>query len=141
MRPDARRFEAWESSIATRLGLGVAVDYALDVGLEAIAARCAMLAGRLRQGLGQVPGIEMLDLGRHQSAIVSFRMPARDIRLVLARAEQAGIVIGASPPNSTRLDAQARGLGYILRASPHYFNIEAEIDRLIDLCSTLAAGL
>jgi selenocysteine lyase/cysteine desulfurase len=36
VRPDARRFEMWESSVACRLGLGRAVRYALDLGMEAI---------------------------------------------------------------------------------------------------------
>jgi selenocysteine lyase/cysteine desulfurase len=140
LRPDARRFEAWESSIAARLGLGVAVDYARDVGLEAIAARCGMLSERLRAGLDALAGVELLDLGSAHSAIVSFRLPGHDSGAVLARAAQAGVVIGASPPDSTRLDAQARHLGPILRASPHYFNVEAEVDRLVDLCATIAGG-
>ena len=36
VRDDARRFESWETSYAARIGLGVAVDYALEVGIDAI---------------------------------------------------------------------------------------------------------
>src|SRR4051812_36051097 len=50
LRRDARRFETWENNYAARLGLGVAVDYALDLGLEAIQERCQLLATRLRHG-------------------------------------------------------------------------------------------
>ena len=54
-----------------------------------------------------------------------------------AAADQAGITIGASDPASTRLDAEARSLPVLVRASPHYYNSEAEIDRLIEFCATI----
>lgn len=34
-RPDARRFEKWETKSATKVGLGFAVNYALGWGLPA----------------------------------------------------------------------------------------------------------
>ena len=33
IRPDARRFETWETNIAAKIGFGVAVDYALQLGI------------------------------------------------------------------------------------------------------------
>ena len=63
LRDDARRFETWENNYAARLGLGVAVDYALALGLEAIEARCRALASQLRDGLRQIPGATLLRPG------------------------------------------------------------------------------
>ena len=135
LRPDARRFETWENNYAARLGLGAAVDYARATGLEAIETRCRMLAGRLRDGLRSLGKVTVHDLGQEPCAIVGFSIKDYPVAAVLADAAAARIVIGASPPASTRLDSEARGLGYILRASPHYFNIEADVDRLIDFCA------
>ena len=44
LRADARRFENWESNYAARLGLGRAIDYALEIGLDNIAAEVVRLA-------------------------------------------------------------------------------------------------
>ena len=137
LREDARRFETWENNYAARLGLGVAADYARSVGLDAIQSRCRSLATRLREGFSDIKAVTLHDLGRDQSAIVSFSIRDQDIREVLAAAAAQRIVIGASPPASTRLDSDARGLSYVLRASPHYFNVEADVDRLIQFSAQL----
>lgn len=135
LRSDARRFETWENNYAARLGLGAAVDYARAVGLEAIETRCRALSRRLRDGLRSLGNVTVLDLGRDPCAIVSFSIQDYPVGAALADTAAARIVIGASPPASTRLDSDARGLGYILRASPHYFNDESDVDRLIDFCA------
>ncbi len=138
LRDDARRFETWENAYANRAGLGVAVDYALDIGLKAIEARCRLLSGRLREGLRTLPGVTVRDLGRTPSAIVSFTLAGMEASAVVAAADRAGITIGASNPSSTRLDAEARHLPPLVRASPHYYNTEDEVDRLVALVAGLA---
>ena len=44
----------------------------------------------------------------------------------------------ASDPSSTRIDAEVRALPVVVRASPHYYNTEAEIERLIAHLADLA---
>lgn len=131
LRPDARRFETWESCYAARLGLGAAVDYAQALGLEAIAARCRRLARRLREGLAGMAGVRLHDLGPDPAAIVSFTLDRVTADEVKARCAAAGINVSVSRPSSTLLDASARGLPPLVRASPHYYNSEAEIDRAL----------
>jgi|SRR5579859_3133938 len=137
LRDDARRFETWENNYAARAGLGVAVDYALNLGLDAIETRCRLLADRLRRGLAGIPGVTLRDLGRNPSAIVSFTLAGHEAQAVVAAAAKADITIGASQPSSTRIDAEARALPPLVRASPHYYNTEEEIDRLIGFCARL----
>ncbi|MCK1653769.1 aminotransferase class V-fold PLP-dependent enzyme [Bradyrhizobium sp. 149] len=132
LRDDARRFETWENNYAARLGLGAAVDYALEIGIAPIEQRCRTLAGRLRSGLAALPGVTIRDLGRGPGAIVSFTVDGYEAEAVVASAAAAGITIGASDPPSTRIDAEIRALPHLVRASPHYYNTEAEVDRLID---------
>jgi cysteine desulfurase / selenocysteine lyase len=132
LRPDARRFETWENNYATRLGLGRAIDYALDIGLEQIEARCRSLSASLRDGLRRVHGVVVHDLGRDPAAIVTFSIRNRDADSVKTEFALAGFNVSVSHPSSTLLDAEARRLPSVVRASPHYCNTEDEISRFIE---------
>ncbi|WFU20993.1 aminotransferase class V-fold PLP-dependent enzyme [Bradyrhizobium sp. CB1717] len=138
LRDDARRFETWENNYAARLGLGAAIDYALDIGMGPIEQRCRLLTDRLRSGLASIRGITVRDLGRTPGAIVSFTVEGHEADAIVRSAAEAGITIGASDPASTRIDSEIRALPPLVRASPHYYNTEAEIDRLIDHLADLA---
>lgn len=138
LRADARRFETWENNYAARLGLGAAVDYALSIGMGPIEQRCRLLADRLRSGLGPIRGVTIRDLGRAPGAIVSFTMDGHEADAIVGSAAAAGITIGISSPSSTRIDAELRSLPPVVRASPHYYNTDAEIDRLIGHLAGLA---
>ena len=63
IRADARRFETWEHSVANRLGLGPAVDYALAIGIDAIDVRVHRSARRCASDSGPSPGVTLRDLG------------------------------------------------------------------------------
>ncbi len=131
IRPDARRFENWESYVAGRLGLGAAVDYALDIGLDAIAARIGMLAGRLRRMLDEVPGVVVRDLGARHCGIVTFTRADEAADALKARLAGLRMNVSVSRPSSTLLDFAARGIPEVVRASVHYYNTEDEVDRFV----------
>jgi len=140
LRPDARRFETWENDYAARLGLGRAVDYALSLGIDEISQRCRALAGTLRARLTAIPGVTVHDLGPDPAAIVTFSvrgMSADEVKLHLARAR---VNVTTSDPASTLLDARARSLPVIVRASPHYYNTAEEVDQLTTLVARLASS-
>ena len=136
VRPDARRFENWETNYAAKIGLGVAVDYALNWGIEAIEERVTALAAQLRHQLAQLPGVTVRDRGQRLCGIVTFTIdgvPAADIHRHLAA---ANINTSVSAVTSARYDLGARNLPAVVRASVHYYNTEDEIDTL---CATLSA--
>ncbi len=136
LRDDARRFENWETNYAGKVGLAVALDYALSWGMEAIWARVQCLASQLRQGLRAIPGVTVTDIGAEQCGIVTFTregIGAKGIQQALAA---RGINVTTSSTSSTRFDMEARQLTEIVRASVHYYNDEAEIARF---CEEVAA--
>ena len=139
LRPDARRFENWENNYAARLGLGIAIDYALSIGMDPIMARCRMLADLMRDELARIPGVTIHDIGAERAAIVTFTVAGFDASEVHARMKAQGINVTTSQPSSTLLDATARSLPLIVRASPHYYNSEDEVMRLTRAVAALGA--
>ena len=137
IRPDARRFENWETNYASKIGLGVAVDYALDWGLDAIWERARGLGQALRDRLAQIPKVSVLDLGEVRCGIVSFTVEGTEGAEVQRRLRAENVNVSFSPQRYTRIDMEDRGLAEIVRASVHYYNTEAELDRACELLATL----
>jgi selenocysteine lyase/cysteine desulfurase len=131
IRPDARRFENWEGNVAAKLGLGVAVDYALEWGLGAIEERVVTLGATLRARLGELPGVAVHDLGLRRCGIVSFTVDGVPPPDVTERLRGHGVNTSVSPVTSAQFDLPRRGLDQLVRASVHYYNTEDELDRLI----------
>lgn len=139
LRPDARRFETWEKNYSVRIGLRTAVDYALGIGLENIEERCKYLSTKLREGLRGMRAVSVHDLGSPLASITSFTVNGWDSAAVLAYLTSKGINVSVSPPSSTPVDAYTRQLPPIVRASPHYYNSEEEIDALLQAIASLAS--
>lgn len=135
LRDDARVFELWEFNVADRLGLIAAVKYALAKGLDVIEAEVADRAKRLREGLRNIPGVTVQDLGVRQSGIVTFtseNVPAMELK---DRLWDEQVAVTVSQLGSTRIDMTRRGLDEVVRASPHYFVTPEEIDQALDRVS------
>ncbi|KAA9165861.1 aminotransferase class V-fold PLP-dependent enzyme [Amycolatopsis acidicola] len=132
----AKRFEVWERSFGLVLGLGAAVDYALELGLPAIEARVTDLAARLRSELSELPKVTVHDVGRRKCGIVTFSVagvPAAEVKQRLAAAK---INTSVSSRGSAQYDFTGRDLPDLVRASVHYYNTEAEIQSLVTEIST-----
>ena len=131
LEPGARRFENWEANYAAKLGLGVAVDYALGWGLDAIETRVTALADRLRAGLTAIDGVTVHDPGSRRSGIVTFTVAGRAPEAIEAELRARGINVSVSDVAYHRLGLESRGLGSVVRASVHYYNTEEEVDTLV----------
>ncbi len=138
LRADARRFENWENNYAAKLGLGRAIDYALEIGLENIETETTRLADKLRSMLSEIAAVTVRDIGRRKCGIVTFSVAGVAAIEIKTRARQAGINVNMSSPSSTLIDATRRRLPELVRASVHYYNQDSELERFANLVNAIA---
>ena len=141
VRSDAKKFETWESAAATRLGFGVAIEYALALGLKRIEQRVQYLAALLREQLATIKGVTVRDLGRVRCGIVTFTCDGRSPGEVMQRLKADGIAVRTVERASARIDMEQRGLDELVRASVHYYNTETEIGLLCDAIRRIGTGV
>jgi len=127
------KFEAGTPNIAGGIGLGAAVDYLNNIGLNRIAAYEHELLVYGTQALEQIPGLRMIGTAREKAAVLSFVIEGihpHDIGTVLDR---MGIAVRTghhcAQPVMDRF-----GVPATTRASLAFYNTVQEID-------ALAAGL
>jgi selenocysteine lyase/cysteine desulfurase len=137
-RPGSRRFEFGEYSHAAKAGFGAALAYAADLDMHAVGARIGNLAARLREGLEHIDGVSVWDRGARLSGIVTFTLDLIDPSTVVKSLEARQIFLNAPAAHNAQFDFQDRGVEQVIRAGVHYFNTEAEIDRLLDAVDDLA---
>jgi len=137
VHPGMARFEEYEMAYAAMVGLASAASQARALGMASIETRIRQLADDLRQGLEAVPAVSVTDRAECRSAIVTFQVDGVPPAEVVAAASREGIVINESTAVWSALDMDAKGLSYVVRASPHYFNTHDELDQLIGCVARL----
>lgn len=129
--PSAKRYELYEMSYAAKAGLGIAVEYVLELGIENIWDQVRLLANLLRQQLDALNGATVQDRGRLLCGIVSFTLDGKEPEDVKEKLAEQQMNVSISPAQSTLLDFSQRGLDKVLRASVHYYNTEDEVHRFV----------
>jgi selenocysteine lyase/cysteine desulfurase len=137
--PDARRFENWEFAYSLVLGMGEAARYALQVGVERGGRRARELAATLRSKLGELPGIRVLDRGSELAAIVTIEVAGWDATELSKLLRTRGINSAASLRAYAVIDMDEKRAASALRLSPHYYNTEEEIERVVETLRAVTA--
>jgi selenocysteine lyase/cysteine desulfurase len=138
MSSPARKLETWESSVAGRVGLGVALREALERGLPGTERHLVELGADLRGRLAGIRGVEVADPPRSPSSIVTFTVAGyapRDVALALRERRIDSIAI---PAGHAQWDLGDRGLPGVVRVSPHVYNDETDAAALLEAIDDLA---
>ena len=136
------KFEAGTPGIVQTIGLGVALDYMMDIGMDAIATHEADICAYAR---GQLDGLNWINVqgqSATKGAIFSFTLDgaahAHDISTVL---DKKGVAVRAGTHCAMPL-MDHMGVGATCRASFAMYNTREEVDIFIDalgLCHDLFA--
>ena len=135
-------FEAGTPGIVQQIGLGVALDYLMALGMENVAAHEAGLRDYAQARLGALNWLNIQGNAPGKGAIFSFTLEgaahAHDISTVLDR---RGVAVRAGTHCAMPL-MQQLGVGATCRASFGLYNTKAEVDALVsalELCHELFA--
>ncbi len=134
------KFEAGTPGIVQTIGLGVALNYMMGVGMEAIAAHEKELGAYARARLDGLNWLNIQGQSATKGGIFSFTMAgaahAHDISTVL---DKKGVAVRAGTHCAMPL-MEHMGVGATCRASFAMYNTHAEVDALVnalELCHDL----
>lgn len=125
-RSGAVKYEAGTQNLLGLVGLIAAMELALELGVDNIAAELRRKRALLVPAL-QKKGFTVLNAEakpENAGGIVSFFQPGKDLTALNKKLSEAGIVA------SLRTDR--KGQNYI-RLSPHFYNTDAELQRMLEL--------
>jgi len=125
-RPGAAKFEPGTHNLVGVVGLLTAMELALEIGVENIAAELARKRAWLVPAL-QSKGWTVLNADPKPECaggITSIFRPGQDLASLHQRLAGAGVIA------SLRTDRKGRNY---LRLSPHFYNTDAELRRVLDL--------
>lgn len=127
------RFEAGTPPIAQAVGLGVALDFLQDIGLERVARYEAELAARLDHGLRQIPGLTVYGPPASKRTVPIFAFNAQGIHAsdLSFFLDQEGVATRAGHHCTQPLHDALETPSGSVRASLALYNTPEEIDAFL----------
>jgi cysteine desulfurase / selenocysteine lyase len=129
-QPAPARFEAGTGNIADAVGLGAALDYVEEIGMENIAAYEHELLNYGTAGLLTVPGLRLIGTAREKAGVMSFvldDMRTEDVGVAL---NEEGIAV-RSGHHCAQPILRRMGVESSVRPSLAFYNTCEELDQLV----------
>jgi cysteine desulfurase/selenocysteine lyase len=106
------------------VGLEASINYMLQFGLNNIRSKIMKLSNQMREELSKISGITLFgpEDESKRTSIVSFSIDGQEPQKIVELLEKKKIVIAVREIVDKK----------ILRASPHFFNSEEEIQKVVD---------
>ena len=131
------KFEAGTSPIAEAIGLGAAVDYLSEVGLDAIERYERELVERALAALADVPGVRVFGPeADRRVGIVSFEVEGAHPHDVAQILDWEGVAVRAGH-HCTQPLMGALGVPATTRASFYLYSLPEDVDRLVEGLATV----
>ena len=124
------KFEAGTPNIAGAVGLGAAVEYIDQIGMDKIAVREKELLSYATEQVSTIPGVRLIGTAREKAGVLAFVMEgihAHDIGTIL---DQDGIAIRTGH-HCTQPAMDHFGVPATARASLSFYNTREEVDALV----------
>lgn len=137
----AKRFQAGLANVPAILGLGLAVDYANELGIAATAARTEALVRQADDMLRAIPGLSVYGPTEpdHRAGILSFNLRGVDPKRVVTFLADRGVIIEAGT-FMAEVALAKYGQTLVARVSPHYYNLAEDLQRLANVLDLAAGG-
>jgi selenocysteine lyase/cysteine desulfurase len=124
-QPTAQRYEPGVLNMLGIFGMKAAIDLLLEIGIDCVADRIRVIKARLADGLLRL-GFNILGpvTGPNASGITTIWDSKRNMQVLSERLTSEQIICSA------RQDRQGR---QYIRFSPHFYNTESEVERVLDV--------
>jgi selenocysteine lyase/cysteine desulfurase len=131
LRPTAARYEGGSQNNAGFLAFGASLKLLMELGIDSVAASILDITDRACERLMEIGAKIVSDRrpdhrnGEQRSGIVAFELPGRDSMAVKRHAMKQNVVFGCRAGR--------------LRISPHAYNNEDDLDRLIEALKSISS--